>query len=505
MCSRERILRSALTLGLLAWLLAACRGESPPNATQTPPVATQTAPPSDVAPPTKPPRAETPEPEVQLMDEFETEVRADASAVFPLEGRVDVPLRIEVDVLEGNVDPVIVLSRPGGKVLATNNSAGPGQSETLGQFQFPADGYYELEIQSAAESGVVGVRIYRTSEEVAVGGGDLTWPKDTLQGTMDRPASYHTFRLRAERGQRFDLWAAALSEGLDLVMELYDPDGELVAARDDNIGKDPYLWNFMPTQSGVYTIVLSNYDENVGDYEVGVAPSQEGGPAVVGEHATVVVSGRPRRSTWLTLEGVALDGIRVDARPLDYGIDITLDLYDTRGNHLLSVNSTESNEAEIITAAQFPFDGTYQLEFGTINEGGRIDYLITPLDKWQIGHGGPVNPARRSLRYGTILGPGTLHVFTWDGQAGDQISAEARPTAGALDLAFEIYDADGNVIASHDDDVGKNPVAEIKLPESGGYVLALRNFGSTLGQYQLDIALMEPPDVTATPNATVPP
>src|SRR5574341_25149 len=363
----------------------------------------------------------------QLVEQYRVDVTTDAVAIFPLLGQIDHPVRVEVIVLAGDLDPVITISNNAGDQLASANRGSSGEPEVIGQFQFPGDGYYQLGIGSASGSGQVGVSVYQLDLSELEGGGVFSSNNEELHGSMTHPASYHTFRLPLVRGQRIDLWASALTPDLDLLMEVYGPDGILVAARDDNVGKDPYLWNFMPGQSGTYTVVLSNYDEHTGDYTLSVAPSQSGGAAQMSARTPLELSASPRRSTWLTLQGVALDAIRVETRPLVPGMDIVITLYDPYCNRLLTVDKYGAGEPEQITLAQFPFDGEYQLEFATTGEGGTMEYYVRPLRGVDLGMGGRTAQGGR-VQEGDIVGPGTLVAYVFDADAGDLVGVDAHAT-----------------------------------------------------------------------------
>ena len=117
-------------------------------------------------------------------------------------------------MLSGNLDPVIVIYNTQGDRLAQSNTAGPNQPEVIGQFVFPVDGYYELGITGGDGEGEVGVSVYRLDPADVEGGGTFEAIDQTLHGVIDHPSTYHTFRLPVQRGQRFDLGAEALTEGL---------------------------------------------------------------------------------------------------------------------------------------------------------------------------------------------------------------------------------------------------------------------------------------------------
>ncbi len=500
----------ALAAGLL---LAGCRGgavtpESPPTPAPTPtPWPTLSA----LAAPTTTREAEdlaeavavesTTSPNTltvpELVDQYRVDVEPGITAVFPLEGRIDYPVRIEVIVLAGDVDAVIDVRSPAGDQLVSANSAGTGEPEVIGQFQFPGDGFYELGIASIDGLGEVGVSVYHMPSAALDGGGEFIAVPQELGGAIRQPSSYHTFRLPLNRGARVDIEAEALTPGLDLLFRLYGPDGNLLAARDDNIAKNPVLWNFMPDQDGVYTLVLSNYDENTGDYALRVTPSQGDGEAVIGSRTSIDLQGSPRRSTWLTFTGTALNAVRVEARPLDDGIDIWLAIYDKYGNLLTTVDTFGIGEPEQLTTVQLPFTGSYQVEFLTYGEGGAIEYLIRPETLADLEQGGML-AAGGPGQEAEIVGPGTVLSWAFEAQAGQLIGLDAHGTGGTgLDLGFSLYSPDGYLLLTRDDVVGLDPVLDrFEVPASGRYVLCVWNNGRSSGPFDVFVTS---PEGAATP------
>ncbi|HEC21776.1 MAG TPA: hypothetical protein ENI95_02535 [Chloroflexi bacterium] len=491
---------------LIGLALAACRGsktpEVPPTLTPSPTPWPTLAP--VLTPVPTPTGTATEDQGPQLVDKFRAVVQEGLVSVFPLEGNIERPVRVEVIVLSGDIDPVITIDNAAGDRLAHADSGGAGEPEVIGQFQFPGDGFYELGLTTNSGSGEVGVSIYSLDPAEMEGGGVFTSLDEELRGTMEHPATYHTFRLPVQRGQRFDLSATALDEGLDLLFELYGPDGALLAARDDNVGLDPYLWNFMPSQSGTYTVVLSNYGEGVGDYVLRVSPSESGGAAAIGVRTDLEVSAVPRRSTWLTLEGRTLDAVRVEVRPIDPGIDPTIAIYDPYGNRLTAVDQFGPDQPEQLTLVQFPFDGEYQVEFMTLGEGGQIEYFIRPIRQVDIEMGGKRITPGRFAHEGEIVGPGTVFTYLFDAEAGDLIGVDAHGTDNSgLDLGFDLFAPDGSLLVTRDDTVGLNPVIDrLELPQSGQYALALWNYGGTTGPYELFVTNPEAPATPPGPSLT---
>jgi hypothetical protein len=438
----------------------------------------------------------------QLVDQFRAHVRPDATDVYPLEGVSTYPVRIEVLVLSGTLDPALVITNPAGDELAYVDNGGAGEPEVVGQFLFPEDGYYELGILAAAGEGDVGVSVYRLDPADLVGGGTFGGVGEVLHGVIEHPATYHTFRVPIQRGQRFDVVAEAVGETLDLQFEIYTPDGELLAARDDNVGLNPALWNAMPDQDGEYTIVVSNYGETVGEYDLRVTPSEGGEPADVGGRTELTLQGTPRRSTWLTLEGRTLDAVSVEARPLDAGVDIEIAVYDSYGNRLTKVDQTGVGEEEDLALIQFPSDGTYQVEFTTLNEGGTIEYYIQPIGFTELEDRGDYIVAGGFGKTGEIDGPGSVLAFVFDGSAGDLIGVDAHATSSTgLDIGFDLFAPDGTMLESRDDTVGKDPVLDrLELEQSGRYAVTVWNYAGTTGTFDIYVTNPEAP-ATPPPDA----
>ena len=446
----------------------------------------------------------------KLVSKFRVDVVDGAMDVYPLEGIADEPVRIEVIVLQGNLDPVIAVSNDHGDQLAYANSAGPGSPEVIGQFQFPDSGYYELGIgTSSAGAGQLGVSIYRFRAGSLTGGGTFTRLGQTLRGTISQPATYQIYRFPAQRGTRFDISASALTEGLDLLFSLFGPQGNLLSSRDDDVGKDPQLLNFMPDQSGEYTVVVTNFDDLVGSYELSVSESSASTVAEVETRTELVIPDPSPTSKWINYVGRALDGLRIEVRPLDLGMDVAVSIYDQYGNRLTTANERGANQSEALSLVQLPFDGPYEIEFISLGEPGRIDYLIQNTRSADMKQGGRV-ALSNFPRDGMIDETGTMLSYTFDADAGTLISVAARPGAAdvTLDLGFDVYGPDGYLLAHHDDDVGKDPIADrIELPLTGRYVVTLWNFGGTHGPFEMLIANSEapvaPPSGGPTPDTGI--
>jgi hypothetical protein len=483
------LLRQLILILVIGCLLTACQADNDTVGQTTPTVWPTLAPVLTSMAEAGSPQSEATTSGPVLLDKFRVDLVDGSTSIFPLEGQLDKPVRIEVIVLQGELDPIIQINDALGHRLALADAGGPGEPEVIGQLQFPGDAYYELGIGAESGSGQLGVSIYQLDSGGLEGGGLLNSINEEVEGNIAQPASYHIFRLEAQRGERFDIAVEAQTEGLDLAFDLYGPDGTLLVTRDDEAGKDPALWNFMPHESGTYIIALHNFDEHTGDYELRVTPSEGAGPVVIGVRTELELGVAPQNSTWLTLNARSLDVLRVEARSLTPGVDLSVAVYDEYGNALITANDGSVGEAETLSFIQLPFDGNYQVEFKTLGDGGTIQYLILTTRSANEDLGGRV-ALNNFAKDGDMVETGTLITYIFDLNAGDLLSIAARAVGAGnpLDLGFDVYGPDGVLIASHDDDVDKNPVADrIEVPLTGRYVVTLWNYRGTIGPFEIVI------------------
>ncbi|MGF1503906.1 MAG: hypothetical protein ACFB51_02030 [Anaerolineae bacterium] len=474
---------------LVTTALMACARAEEPTGTPTPwptlaPVATLPLEGSGTLSPVAAPR---------LTEQYRVQLIEGLESIYPVRGEVESPVRIEVIVLSGSPDPVVRVNNPQGANLATVDTNAASESEVIGLFQFPADGYYELAISTAGGSGEVGVSIYQ------IGGASshqFETTDEQVTGEMTQPAAYHTFLLPLERSQRVDIAAEAVGEGLTLTFALYAPDGTLVAQQPPAAA--PTLLDFVPSQQGDYTLVLRNLAETLGSYTVAVAPSESAGEAAVGTRTTLdLTAGEP---VWLTLDGTAYDSISLEARPADPTLDLTVRVYDPFGGVLVQANDLGLGGAEVLTMVQFPFDGLYQVEFTMGGAQGTIDYLIRRQRLPDIEMGGRI--AQGSIKHeGAVEGPGTLIAYGFDAVPGDLIGVDARAVGDTdLDLAFSLYAPDGTRLLTRDNVVELDPILDrFDLRTEGRYVLVVFNRGTTTGAFELYLTNPQAPAPLPTP------
>jgi Bacterial pre-peptidase C-terminal domain len=99
---------------------------------------------------------------------------------------------------------------------------------------------------------------------------------------------------------------------------------------------------------------------------------------------------------------------------------------------------------------------------------------------------------------GMIAQPQDVDTYRIEGKAGQQLVAEvlAARLGSALDSFLTLYDADGQQLASNDDDAGTDSRIEFTLPKDGVYYLSLldaHDLGGPAHVYRLVVKTAAPP------------
>ena len=140
------------------------------------------------------------------------------------------------------------------------------------------------------------------------------------------------------RGQEGDeVWIEMTSSAIDTYLELYGPDGDLLAQNDDSFGTDSLIENYVLSETGRHTIVALSFGGDTGSYTLsleltdsGVEVGSGGGSIDYGES----VPGRVTTDLgdeW-TFSGREGDEVRIEMS--SGSMDTYLELYGPDGEYL---------------------------------------------------------------------------------------------------------------------------------------------------------------------------
>lgn len=131
----------------------------------------------------------------------------------------------------------------------------------------------------------------------------------SIPGAIESPGDRDVFRLTATSGAEYRVETTRLANGMDSLLDLYDPRGQHVTRDDD--GGDGYASKitFTATEDGTYYLLVSHYDKNAGTgtyaleaERLGAAPAAAPAPSTASTTTAPTPAG-----DGLTLSSVAFD------------------------------------------------------------------------------------------------------------------------------------------------------------------------------------------------------
>jgi len=167
---------------------------------------------------------------------------------------------IEMTRVSGNVDPYIILYRPNGMYLNYNDDGAGFPNARLNQ-NLPDTGRYRILARSysSSQTGAYTLRVSTTSADTD----DRRWlmHNQQLSGTIDPANDEDWYYFSGIQGRIVSIRMNRSGGSLDSYLELYSPNGTLVAVDDDGGGwstRDSWLVTTL-SQSGVYRIKARSY------------------------------------------------------------------------------------------------------------------------------------------------------------------------------------------------------------------------------------------------------
>ena len=177
---------------------------------------------------------------------------------------------IYMEKSESSLDSLLAVYDQDGRLVgqADDNQGSP---DALLNLNLPGNGRYTIEARGYGSS-TGGYRLLLTAETL-LDGDDSRWVAlgSETTGTLGTAADRDTYYISAVKERILVVGMKSGAAALDGVLELYGPDGSLVAQNDDGGGgHDPQLVH-RADQSGVYRLVVRSFNlASSGEYRLGV-------------------------------------------------------------------------------------------------------------------------------------------------------------------------------------------------------------------------------------------
>jgi len=445
---------------------------------------------------------------------------------YYFQGRQGDVISARMEVVDGALDPFLVLTDNAGNVLVTSDD-GDGSGAVIPLLEIPEDNYYFLIATRFGHGLGVTEGDYELSLDrvgVLSGAGTFLNYGDAVVGSIDVQTPQVAYTFEARRGDIINVWMRRISGNLDSYVYIADAGGQILIADDDSGGSlDAAITSFLILEPARYTVVATRYGQQAGTSEgsfvltLDTAPTS--GLGLTPDAALLLRYGDELRGSldnehafrYYTFGAKRGDVVTIRMTRTRGDLDPFLALLDSSQTLLQEDDDSGEGNNALIQSYIIPTSGTYyilasryQREAGTTTG----DYFIRL--EGVTGEIPVVAPGTIPIPYGsTVTGriDDTTSTVTYAflAQAGDVVTLAMTRTSGDLDPLLFLFATDGTQLATDDDSGPENNalIAAFTVPQGGTYyVIATRyqlGAGRTSGEYSLSLSRQAEP--TPTPTA----
>lgn len=427
-----------------------------------------------------------------------------ARDVFFVDGLRGEVIRFELDVVDGDLDPILaVFDNVGQLALFRDDSAaatGIHHDLTMqrtaryfvvvGRFGYSlgtTSGSYELRM---TRKGVLSER-----------GSTLRYGDSVIGTISDTNAEvYYTFQ--AEQGDILTISMVRSSGTLDPYLRVVDSERFVIAENDDQPGaetRNARIDALIIQETGAYIVMATRYDDSSGSFVLSVEEADNSGsgtspqaplPIHFGDTRTASLS--PLRfERFYAFDASENDLITISMDRGDSGdLDSFLYLTDSEFTPLAEDDDSGEGQNAKIIDFRIPADARYYIiatrfdgNVGVTSGEYRLSLELLD-DPFAV-----VPPGVVSLNYGTsvtglINDDNQADTYAFYGRRGEIVSISMTRVDGNLDALLELLNSAQEVVTRNDDRAGNDQNALIDnfaLPATGAYYIRARRYAGTDG------------------------
>jgi hypothetical protein len=437
---------------------------------------------------------------------------------------------LSLEVMSGDLDPMLTLIDPLGGLLATrDDTALGGQSGARGirieALRLPRSGLYRIIVgrfgyQQGSTEGSYRFTLERVGASSASGSG-LRYGDSLINSITDsQPQLYYSFRAR--RGDIVAIQMRRVSGDLDPVLQLVNQNSFIIAQNDDVPGsgsQDAEISGYLVETDGTYVIIASRYGQgagrSTGSFVLTLQATDESGLGTnalaaidleIGDTVTGTLSDE-RYEQFYRFSGQQGQTITITmTRGTGGDLDTFLVLANAALQEISSNDDSFGTQNSTIENFTLPANGAYYLIATRYQRASGTTSGPYTLEVEAAGASNGVNSessgftglpaATAELQYNSsvsgVINDTTPQVlYSFQGSAGDVISVTMSRMDGDLDSRVAILDGELRELASDDDSGGSQNslIDRFVLPATDTYYLQASRFSGqglpTSGGYLL--------------------
>ncbi len=405
-------------------------------------------------------------------------IPADGSAAWDfigLEGEtIDIIVRPQADELDAVFD---VLDESGTSILDSEIDDSFGDEE-LRDFTLPSSGTFTIFIRGFAGSGgdyevtlAEAGAAAGSSTEGAIDYGDL------MTGSIVSGESA-SWSFVGQANSFIDI--TVIPYEFDLTVDVLDPSG--ISVLDESPMDGSFDTEFIRTLSlpedGTYTIVVSGYEDEFGDYDISLGLSNDGQPGSIVFAYDTLEESETEDGHAFPFTAPADEVVKFYVDP-EFGFDLVIDIVnDDTDETLDSIDLTTGFEEAVFTVPELA--NYYFLVKGFEGSFGQYDATLLGSDYviFDLAVGDRV--------IGRFGADGLIDYF-YQGRAGDTVTFTAE-TNDDLDLVLKMTDLDDNSLMEVDEFVaGGTETLTYTFTEDLSVFLTVSEFDANPGQFTLTV------------------
>ena len=389
-----------------------------------------------------------------------------------------------------DIDLILSLISPTGQTVTRIDNGYAGDTETVIDNLLLDSGLYVVEVSEFfGASGRYTLSLVLTEEPLFGGGGQLV-PGQTIQSNLVR-GGQHVWKFSGNAGELVSIVLTPENQ-FDAILDIYGPDGSRLAALDEGFSGDAELIAGLELPlTGEYSILVRSFAGEGGSYSLSLDEGSDSttnfydaGDLIFGQTAQETLRANEAHA-WF-FEGRAGDEVFITANPLTSNLDLDIWLLDENVNRLAEQDAFLIGESEMINFV-LPNDGQYLiLVRDFFGEAGRYEITLRANQAALPDNAGTISYGES--RPGTLQ-PGQTVVWYFQADDGDIIDIELIPSGSNPDLAFVVYDPDGNQVWTIDamQSGETEQVLAYPIMSEGRWSIVVREFYGEEATYTLQI------------------